>query len=473
MQTSVWMDRPRDARAPWTPATGESQYDVVVAGGGLTGAVSALLLARGGLRVALLEARRIGDGATGRSTAKVSLLQGTRLSTILQHQDLAQARRYVEANREGQAWLRRFMDDHGVAYQVRPAYTYATTSDGLRQVKAEADAAARTGLGAAFTADDIGLPFPVRGALALDDQLQVDPMRLLEALLDALEAEGATVYENSRVVGARHRPGGGLGLEVEGAGELGADRLVLAMGTPFLDRAGWFARLEAHRSYALTARCDWLPPGMYLSTDSPARSLRTVPGPDGDLLMAGGNGHPTGRGAPERERQEDLEAWVRSTWPGSEITHSWSAQDLHPAAGLPYAGRLLPQDDRILAATGYAKWGFTNATAAALVIAKTVLGGVPDWARAYGTWSPSELRGLRSLLTMNLAVAEHMIEGHVARGPLREGEVQAPICTHLAGRLRWNSAEETWDCPLHGSRFAPDGEVVCGPAVRALKVDSD
>ena len=472
MQSSVWMDRPRPARSPWTPATGDSEYDVVVAGGGLTGAVSALLLARAGLRVALFEARRIGDGATGRSTAKVSLLQGTRLSTILQHHDVGHARRYVEANREGQAWLRRFMDDHAVDYQVRAAFTYATTDEGVRQVDAEARAAARAGL-AAYRPEDIGLPFRVCAALALDDQLQVDPMVLLDALIGALESEGGTVYENSRVVGARHRPGGGLGIEVGGAGELAAERLVLAMGTPFLDRAGWFTRLEAHRSYALTARCDWLPPGMYLSTDSPTRSLRTVPGPDGDLLMAGGNGHPTGRGAPEHQRLEDLEGWVTSTWPGSEITHSWSAQDLHPAAGLPYAGRLLPHDNRILAATGYAKWGFTNAAAAALVLAKTALGGVPDWASAYATWSPAELRGLRSILATNLAVAEHMVEGHVARGPLREDDKRAPVCTHLAGRLRWNSAEETWDCPLHGSRFAPDGQVLCGPAVRALNVDPD
>ena len=42
------------------------------------------------------------------------------------------------------------------------------------------------------------------------------------------------------------------------------------------------------------------------------------------------------------------------------------------------------------------------------------------------------------------------------------------VCTHLGGVVRWNDAEKSWGCPLHGSRFAADGTLLEGPAVTDL-----
>ncbi len=159
------------------------------------------------------------------------------------------------------------------------------------------------------------------------------------------------------------------------AGRAEAATVVIATNLPILDRGGYFARVSPARSYGLAYRTERpLVDGMFLSTDSPSRSLRTARHDGQDLLLLGGNGHPTGRSASPRARLDDLRAWAHDNLGVLDETHAWSAQDYVPHHGLPYAGPLLPGRDDILFAGGYSKWGMTNGVAGALVLAGHIVG---------------------------------------------------------------------------------------------------
>jgi nitrite reductase/ring-hydroxylating ferredoxin subunit len=145
-------------------------------------------------------------------------------------------------------------------------------------------------------------------------------------------------------------------------------------------------------------------------------------------------------------------------------------------------------------ATGFDKWGMTNGVAAARNITARILGETPSWAGPLGrritrpqgafnivrTNAGVGVAAARSLLEVDLTgVDSDPAEGEGVVG--RDGVLPTAVstvdgrtcavaatCTHLGGLLSWNDAEKSWDCPLHGSRFAPDGSVLEGPATKPL-----
>lgn len=466
----------------------------MVVGAGLTGLTTAVQLARIGCTVAVIEARRIADVTTGHTTGKVSLLQGTKLGRISDRYPPEIVRAYVDANRSGQSWLTEYCRDFDVPVQVETAYTYATSPGGAEAVAAEFDAASEAGLDV-YWDDATELPFPVSGAIALDRQVQLDPVELASALERDLRDRGVPVVENVRVRGVGKR-GATLSVDCD-AGRVTADRVVLATGTPILDRGSFFARLEAQRSYCIAVADAVRPPrGMYLSAESPTRSLRYAPTPQGELLLVGGNGHTVGRGGPTQRHVDDLVDWTRRHFSTTDVTHVWSAQDYHCTDQLPTAGGLLPGNDRILVASGYDKWGMTNAVAAATIMTDRVRGEQTDWAHVFDPWAARRAaRSVVPTLELNGTVAVEMVEGWVSTvagvaaptpkegtGHVRAGfptpqavctvdgrtHRMSAVCPHLGGIVRWNEAERSWDCPLHGSRFAADGTLLEGPATRPL-----
>ena len=476
------------------PPAPDMECDVVVAGGGIIGVTTALLLAGEGASVALLEARRIGSGATGYTTAKLSSLHGLTYADLSSNLGEDTARAYGRANEEGLARAARFVDELGIDCDLRrkPNFTYTEEEAHSSKLMDEAGAAKQLGLPASYVTEVEGLPFEVAAAVRFADQAEFHPLHYLHALAEAAVEAGCAVHERSRVVSVDQ--GDPCVLRTEDGGTLKAGHVVIATHLPILDRGLFFARSHPERSYVLLARLrSEVPQGMYLSDESPAHSLRSVPTPDGEMLMVGGESHKVGQ-SDEAERYRELEAWARERFDVASVEHRWAAQDHMPQDMLPFVGPLWPFSDRVLTATGMRKWGLAMGTTAAAMLTDAALGRENRFADTFTTARVNPVASAPSFAKENANVGYRFVRDRLQRGSgdelapgegavVGDGPKQRAVyrdeagklhelsarCTHLGCIVRFNDGERSWDCPCHGSRFGIDGEVLEGPAVRPLR----
>jgi nitrite reductase/ring-hydroxylating ferredoxin subunit len=172
----------------------------------------------------------------------------------------------------------------------------------------------------------------------------------------------------------------------------------------------------------------------------------------------------------------------------------WSGQIMEPVDGLAFIGRQ-PGADGVFVITGDSGHGMTHGTLGARLVANQILGAPSEWESIYDPWRVSpraagefarenlnvarqyldlvvggEASGVEEVAPGSGAILSRGLSKYAAyRSPSGELRISSAKCTHLGCVVSWNSTEQSWDCPCHGSRFTPDGQVLRGPATRALE----
>ena len=408
--------------------------DVLIIGGGLAGILCAFRLQQAGVRYVLVEAETLCSGVTGNTTAKITAQHGLLYTKLIHQFGIEKAQAYLKANLEAIQQYRRICADIPCDFIEEDAFVYSIRD--RQKIEQEIESLHKLRYNAAFV-KDLPLPFPVAGAVKFAKQAAFHPLKFVAAIVP-----GLNIYEHTPV------------RELIGTtactdhGRIDAEKIIVATHFPFLNKHGsYFLKLYQDRSYVIALKNAKKIHGMYLDEAAHGFSFRQA----GDLLLLGGGGHRTGKkGGNWTQLRESASMW----YPEAEEVCHWATQDCMPLDGVPYIGRYAAHTTDLYVATGFHKWGMTSAMTAATILCDLVRDRENRYAEVF---SPS-----RSMLRPQLAVNAGEAILHLLTPSTKR-------CPHLGCALTWNSAEHTWDCPCHGSRFTETGKLIDNPATGDLK----
>jgi glycine/D-amino acid oxidase-like deaminating enzyme/nitrite reductase/ring-hydroxylating ferredoxin subunit len=492
---SYWRESVRLPAFPKLSA--DITVDAAIVGGGISGITTAYLLAKEGIKVALIDAGVLLNGTTGHTTAKITAQHDIIYDQLINQFGEGKAKLYYEANSEALAFIRNTVKEHSIECSLtkEDAYLYTSSDSYISKLEKEFAAYEKLGIPGEFL-DSLPIPVAAKAAIVMKDQAQFHPLQYLAALVRAFINAGGSIYENTTAVDIEN--GSEPKIVTRDGHKITCQHVISCSHFPFYDGMGfYFARLHAERSYVIGVKTEKeFPGGMYLSVDKPTRSLRYTTMNNGEkLVLFGGESHKTGQGICTIKHYEALHNFASGTFGIKEIPYRWSAQDLVTLDNVPYIGPITSGKDNILVATGYRKWGMTNGTAAALLLRDIVLERDNPYRELFAPSRSNIGESIKTLIVENADVAKHLVEGKIElirkrpedllndegavvdigrrAGAYRDEQgklyMVETTCTHMGCEVEWNNGDRTWDCPCHGSRFSITGEVVEGPAEKPLE----
>jgi glycine/D-amino acid oxidase-like deaminating enzyme/nitrite reductase/ring-hydroxylating ferredoxin subunit len=493
---SLWLDTV--PRPTFPKLDNNLSVDVAVIGGGIAGLMTAYFLSQQGKSVALIEARTMLSGTTGHTTAHLSIAHDLIYHYLIKTFDQALAHGYAKANQTAIHTLEKIIQTEKIDADFAWVDEYLYTPNGQDETPLQEEFAATQQLGLSTQlVAKTPLPFSTGKAIRYPHQARFHPVKFLSAIAQKLVDSGHYIFEHTRALDVvKTEP-----LKViTKQGEITANDVVIATMYPFLDRGFYFARQITYTSYVIAATLNYdFPDAMFDSTETHSHYLRRQPYPDGFVVIIGGEGHQTGTIEDTQQNYAALENYARSNLDIKSILYRWSTHDAYPHDGLPYIGKFLPNDKHLWVATGFQGWGMTNATVAGQLLTDLILERTNPWRDVF---NPARFKITAELIKENANIGKMFAKSKLAfKPPLNTGSLKpdeskimdqngekvavykdeknhvhavSAVCQHMGCNVGFNTAEKTWDCPCHGSRFTVDGKVLYGPTVHPLpQISSD
>lgn len=470
--------------------------DVCIIGGGLSGLTIGYYLSKKSNKdITIIEKDEICGHTSGHTTGKVTSQHGLFYKYLIDSKGVDFAKKYLAANEEAIDNIEKIAIEENIDcdFKRESAYVFTTEQKEVEKIKEEVVATRSIGKQSEFL-ENINLPINIFGAIKFNNQAFFHPVKYADGLCRAVINSNGKIYENTKAVEVKKDDD--KFIVYTNNGKITADYVVIATRYPIINVPGYyFLKMYQSTSYAIIVDTNAkLEHGMYISSETPTISFRTIQDENKVLLQVVGYDFKTGEKVISNGYKE-LEQLIKSMYPNSNVLYKWTSEDCITLDKIPYIGRFSNMMENIYVATGYNKWGMTLSNIAGNIISDEILGRENKYEDIFKSTRLEPIKNRKELGNMIKQASNSIVfnKFKVPEEKLREidkcvgkiieidGEKVGvykdengkifqvnPVCTHLGCELSFNQEDKTWDCPCHGSKFTVEGKSIEPPSIKNL-----
>jgi len=493
---SIWKSTKKTLT--FKPLSEDIDTEVCIIGAGISGLLAGYYLSKEGKKVVIIDDNEVAGGETERTTAHITNVIDDRYFEIANKHGEDAAKLAAESETAAINAIEKIVNEEKIECDFKRVngYLFFTPDEDADVLQDEYQACVIAGLEVNILGES-----PIEAfegpCLEFPNQAEFHPLKFLNGVCKAIIANGGEIFTMSHAEGIEDGDNG-VKITLTNKKVIKAEDCIIATNSPVSDYVAMHTKQSAYLSYVLgfVIPKNYVKEGLYWDDAEPYHYIRKYFDGKDEILIIGGEDHKTGQEDDTEERFQCLETWARKQFKElGKIKYRWSGQVLEPVDYLSFIGKDPANDKHVYIITGDSGMGMTHAAYGGILLKDLICGYENKWAELYDP-KRINLKAVPEFLKQGVNVASQFIDyitpgdedklkdikkgdGALMRDGLtkiavfrdEEGKIHkfSAICPHLKCVVQWNTAEKTWDCPCHGSRFDSLGNVINGPALSNLE----